>query len=833
MIKSIDLLKSYLVDNGIKIEPLEFISCIPEQNTYSSNLETSIFDSIIVDAYDGMNSIVKEISESVFKLYKHHLGRYEKQIIKKALDYNDTTMIDELDNTILEYVKMLIPTFKENRNHIIDKCKNEYLNKLIKSIDGNNYERVRDYLNFMYSKVIYHNEYKYRSVLDIFSENYVYLKKELDEDTLLRLECESKKFSDKQIYTSAISRFNEIYHDLYFENKHLKYSTITYYLDQFLFDRFESYEEFVGYIRTCVIDAYNKLKNHRALVIKIENILSEHINIKWKLYSDITILCENINCYKEDRQYYKPYEIFSDYYEDKYHCVLSTETRKLLKLYYQNKINYEKIKSCLEYEIQKEEIDSFTRISYGFEFIDCYILKSEDNFPNSENIEFIENKNELLLVFYKNKLDERKIPCPVCSSLKISGNSYSALGIKSWECKNRLCSDRSKSNRGKRYSIKSIEMQNSIISKNNHISKSLISKWRRDLVNIKSEYDIFEMIVNYFSYEGDSLLFFNCTQYENYIIKLRTLIRKYVFISNENIESNSKENYLQMYKDYANIKFINRVVFSPRRKKIDTYTEELINNDAKLIQGDCLEYLQNIPNCSISHIVTSPPYYNAREYTQWKNLYSYLNEMYQLCQLSFSALVPGGVFFFNIGDIFDNPNTIVKSTMGGQRIPLGAYLILLFEKSGFVLLDNIIWDKGETQSNRHKNDGIFASYYQRPANCYEHMFIFMKKGALVRIGSEPRITSNVIKFPPVVKINSKGENIFGHTAPYPISLPEMSINTFTIEKDLVFDPYLGSGTSIIAALRNERKATGVEINPNYYELSKKRVTRELFNLYLI
>jgi DNA modification methylase len=152
--------------------------------------------------------------------------------------------------------------------------------------------------------------------------------------------------------------------------------------------------------------------------------------------------------------------------------------------------------------------------------------------------------------------------------------------------------------------------------------------------------------------------------------------------------------------------------------------------------------------------------------------------MYKICLASFDALKPGGIFFYNIGDIFDNPNTIVKSKMGEKRLALGAYLILLFKSAGFELLDNIIWDKGETQSNRHKNDGNFTPYYQRPANCYEHMFIFKKPGKLL-VCTEPLLKENIQKFSPVIKINSKGENLFGHTAPYPPDLPLISIKTFT------------------------------------------------------
>ena len=146
------------------------------------------------------------------------------------------------------------------------------------------------------------------------------------------------------------------------------------------------------------------------------------------------------------------------------------------------------------------------------------------------------------------------------------------------------------------------------------------------------------------------------------------------------------------------------------------------------------------------------------------------------------------------------------------------------------MLDNIIWYKGETQSNRHKNDGNYTPYYQKPANCYEHMFIFKKPGNII-ISESPTLTSNIVKFPPVIKINSKGVNTFGHTAPFPTVLPQLSIESFTNEGDVVIDPFLGSGTAVYTAVKLQRKALGIELNKNYFELSKSNIKNKLQTLF--
>ena len=200
--------------------------------------------------------------------------------------------------------------------------------------------------------------------------------------------------------------------------------------------------------------------------------------------------------------------------------------------------------------------------------------------------------------------------------------------------------------------------------------------------------------------------------------------------------------------------------------------------------------------------------------------------MYEMADKSFKALKKGGVYFFNVGDITDNEKIVVKSKMGEKRVPLGAYIILIFRKVGFELLDNIIWNKGEPQSQRHKNDGNFVPYYQRPANCYEHMFVFKKPGAELHLNKNQKenlLTSNIQKFVPVYKIGRGGINTLGHTAPFPEDIPRLSITCFTNPGETVLDPYLGSGTTIIVANKEKRKGIGIEKDNEYVDLSKNRI----------
>jgi DNA modification methylase len=316
------------------------------------------------------------------------------------------------------------------------------------------------------------------------------------------------------------------------------------------------------------------------------------------------------------------------------------------------------------------------------------------------------------------------------------------------------------------------------------------------------------------------------------------------------------------------------------------------NSDAKIIWGNCLEVLRAMKSESIHLMVTSPPYYNARDYSNWRNLNDYLDDMKKIINQAYRVLDNHRVFVFNVGDIYDNDNLTTKSVWGKRRIPLGAYFIKIFEEAGFSFIDDFIWDKGEVQSERHKHKNTPYPFYQYPMNCYEHILIFHKHrlddtrypcpicGTLKVNGNTQseiglkswecknlscfeRSKSNrgkrfslktimtqghqkqehaiplefidkfrrdIIKFSPVIKINSKGENTLGHTAPFPEEIPEMAVRLFSYSGEKVLDPFAGSFTSIIAANRLQRTGIGIEINNELFRDSILRNIKKKLGL---
>jgi DNA modification methylase len=303
-------------------------------------------------------------------------------------------------------------------------------------------------------------------------------------------------------------------------------------------------------------------------------------------------------------------------------------------------------------------------------------------------------------------------------------------------------------------------------------------------------------------------------------------------------------------------------------------------NSIKILWGNCLTNLRKLPSESIHLLCTSPPYYNAREYSKWNTLQEYLDFMTDVIKECYRILDNHRVFVFNISDVVDNDNMDKIKCLGERKIPLPYYFVKIFEECGFTYVDDIIWDKGEVQSSRHKNKSTPYPMYQYPVNCYEHILIFHKHrlekdikypcnvcGSLnvksnsytykglrsweccnqkcvrsennrgkrfslktILTQDESKYKDNIIpeefvsnwrrdihKLNPVVKINNKGENHLGHTAPFPSEIPEMAIRYYSYVGDIVLDMFAGSFTTAITANKLKRIGVGMEIRKDLFE----------------
>ena len=145
--------------------------------------------------------------------------------------------------------------------------------------------------------------------------------------------------------------------------------------------------------------------------------------------------------------------------------------------------------------------------------------------------------------------------------------------------------------------------------------------------------------------------------------------------------------------------------------------------------ADSSKLMQQLDTGSIDAAVTSPPYYNAKDYSQWPNVYLYYADMILNASHVSRVLKKGGVYFYNIFNYFDNERDIVLSAMGKKRLVLSSVLVDSFKEIGLDLVDNIVWDKGHIEGKRGFNNGNFGPFHQQPFNCWEHILIFSKRNS--------------------------------------------------------------------------------------------------------
>ncbi len=241
----------------------------------------------------------------------------------------------------------------------------------------------------------------------------------------------------------------------------------------------------------------------------------------------------------------------------------------------------------------------------------------------------------------------------------------------------------------------------------------------------------------------------------------------------------------------------------------------------KVVLGNAREALKKLPDNCIHLMVTSPPYNVGKEYDEDLSLGEYLDFIEEVMREIYRVLVWGGRICFNMADLGRRP-----------YVPLHAYLIERFEKIGFLMRGIIIWYKGDQVAGSNCAWGSFQSASNPVLRDVHEYIIVASKGSFRRerkFGKADTIsrdefiefTRSVWKFPP------ESARKIGHPAPFPIELPYRCIQLYTFKGDVVLDPFIGSGTTAIAALMTGRHFVGIDINEVYVELANKRIREYL------
>lgn len=247
----------------------------------------------------------------------------------------------------------------------------------------------------------------------------------------------------------------------------------------------------------------------------------------------------------------------------------------------------------------------------------------------------------------------------------------------------------------------------------------------------------------------------------------------------------------------------------------------------KIYCMDCIEGMKLIDKRSVALVVTSPPYYNLREYSHWDTYKDYLSFCLKTFKEFYRIIRPSGWVAWNTQSSIPFP----ESMTGKERYnePVTADITNMLKSVGFVYENRIAWHKGmETYPQR-----MFGSYPYPPtiiiSNITEDIILVRKKlgnykldrtkkGRSKFIGGEWRQWAIDFWHIPPAKASK-----IGHPAPFPTEIPKRLIKLLTFVGDTVLDPFIGSGTTVIACKRLNRDFIGFDTKPEYVEMANKRL----------
>lgn len=248
-----------------------------------------------------------------------------------------------------------------------------------------------------------------------------------------------------------------------------------------------------------------------------------------------------------------------------------------------------------------------------------------------------------------------------------------------------------------------------------------------------------------------------------------------------------------------------------------------------------------IPDQSIHLVVTSPPYFNLKKYNdhpgQLGNLDDYevfhdqLDEIWRHC---YRALVPGGRLVVNVGDM-----CVARRENGGRHhvFPLHADISVRARRIGFDYLTPILWNKiANAKFEAEGNGGGFLGKPYEPngiiKNDVEYILMLRKHGKYRSPTEDQRASSRLSKpeqsawFRPIWS-DLTGASTREHPAPFPVELAYRLVRMFSFTGDTVLDPFVGTGSTMLAALKGNRNSIGNELDPAYFAQAEKRLKQEI------
>lgn len=226
------------------------------------------------------------------------------------------------------------------------------------------------------------------------------------------------------------------------------------------------------------------------------------------------------------------------------------------------------------------------------------------------------------------------------------------------------------------------------------------------------------------------------------------------------------------------------------------------------------ENMQHVPDNSVAVAFTSPPYNAGKTYDDDLDLGAYLRLIGNVGAEVYRTLVPGGRYIVNIANLGRKP-----------YIPLHAYFYAVHMEVGFLPAGEIIWQKGKGMSGSCAWGSWMSAKSPRLRDIHEYLLVFVKGEFSRPDKGESTIEKDefMASTLSIWDVHPESAKKVGHPAPFPVALADKVIRLYSYQGDVVLDPFNGSGTTCVSAVKNGRHYVGYDIDPEYCALARRRI----------
>jgi site-specific DNA-methyltransferase (adenine-specific) len=241
--------------------------------------------------------------------------------------------------------------------------------------------------------------------------------------------------------------------------------------------------------------------------------------------------------------------------------------------------------------------------------------------------------------------------------------------------------------------------------------------------------------------------------------------------------------------------------------QIDSWADRIYNQTSEAMP---------IPDNSVALAFTSPPYNVGKDYDDNMTLEEYLGLIKRVGQDVYRVLKPGGRYIINIANLGRKP-----------YIPLHSYFYQVHSEIGFLPMGEIIWQKGKGASGSCAWGSWRSAKSPRLRDLHEYLLVFTKQGFSRPDKGESDLSAEEFMESTlsIWQIQPESAKKVGHPAPFPVELAKRVIKLYSYIDDVILDPFMGSGTTCVAAKNNDRHYIGFDISPEYCQIANERIAK--------